>query len=287
MKKVVLYIKELAIIGGLETFVYNFCTHMGKEYDLTLAVNIIPQPLRERLSTVVKIETQNVRITCDTLVMLRMTDTIPTNISYNKVVRRIHSCKYYDIQTVPTDGDVTVCVSNACKNSFGLTDAKVIYNPSNVTAQQTLLLVSATRLPAPDKGDNVGRMRKLGKMLDESNIPYMWLNFSNNQMDDAPKNFYNMGFRYDVQNYMQKADYVVQLSTIESFGNTVLEALSLNVPVICTPVPSFFEIGVKDKVNAHVVPFDMNFDVHELLNVPKFGFLYNNKQIVEQWKEVL
>lgn len=287
MKKVVLYIKEMAVMGGLETFVYNFCTLMGGEYDLTLAVKIIPQPLRERLSKVVKIETAEVRMTCDTLIMLRMTDTVPSYISYNKMIRRIHSCKFYDIQTAPMDGDVTVCVSNASKNSFNLDDAKVIYNPQYVTARKTLLLVSATRIPALDKGDNIGRMRTLGKMLDEANIPYLWLNFSDKNMDDAPKNFFNMGMRYDVQNYMQKADYVVQLSTMESFGNTVLEALSLNVPVICTPVPSFFEIGVKDKVNAHVVPFDMNFDVKELLNIPKFGFLYNNKQILDQWKEVL
>jgi glycosyltransferase involved in cell wall biosynthesis len=124
-------------------------------------------------------------------------------------------------------------------------------------------------------------------MLDKAEIPYLWLNFSNNQMDDAPKNFYNMGIRLDVQNYMQKADYIVQLSTVEACSNTVIEALNLNVPLICTPVPSFFELGVKDGVNAHVVPFDMNFDVNKLLQIPKFRVVYNNKRILEKWREIL
>ena len=115
----------------------------------------------------------------------------------------------------------------------------------------------------------------------------MWLNFSDKKMEDAPKNFYNMGCRLDVQNYLQKADYIVQLSTVEACSNTVLEALNLNIPLICTPVPSFFELGVVDGVNAHVVPFDMNFDVHKLLNNLKFDFRYDNERRVQQWKEIL
>ena len=130
-------------------------------------------------------------------------------------------------------------------------------------------------------------MRKLGQMLDEAEIPYLWLNFSNNQMEDAPKNFFNMGYRLDIQNYMQKADYIVQLSTVEACSNSVLEALNLNIPLICTPVPSFFELGVEDGVNAHVVPFDMNFDVKKLLTIPKYDFRYDNERRVEQWKQIL
>jgi hypothetical protein len=59
------------------------------------------------------------------------------------------------------------------------------------------------------------------------------------------------------------------------------------VPLICTPVPSFFEIGVVDGVNAHVVPFDMNFDVKKLLDVPEFDFQYDNEKRIRQWKEIL
>lgn len=288
MKKIVLYVREIAVIGGIETFMYNFCVHMHNDYDITILNPKIPQNQLDRFRTVVKVVTDmNQQLECDTLIMLRMTDKVPSNVKYKKMIRRLHSTKYYDIQEYPTDGDVTVCVSEMVKDTFGVKDGVVINNLTYKTAKPTLLLMSATRMPAPDKGDNLQRMRKLGKMLDEAQIPYMWLNFSNNEMEDKPKMFYNMGFNLSVQNYMQKADYIVQLSTVEACSNTVLEALTLNKPLICTPVPSFFELGVVDGVNAHVVPFDMNFDVHKLLDIPKYMFTYDNDKRIKQWKEIL
>lgn len=289
MKKVILYIREIAVIGGIETFMYSFCQYMKEDYDITILIEKIPDNQLERFKSVVKVaRDMNVQYECDTLIMLRMTDKVPQNIKYQKMIRRLHSTKFYDILTVPTDGDVTVCVSKMVKDTYGLSDdVKIIHNLFYKTAKPTLLLMSATRMPAPDKGENLQRMRKLGQMLNEAKIPYMWLNFSNNQMEDAPKNFYNMGYRLDIQNFMQKADYIVQLSTVEACSNSVIEALNLNVPIICTPVPSFFELGVKDGVNAHVVPFDMNFDVRKLLDIPKYEFNYDNDSIIAKWKEIL
>ncbi len=289
MKKLILYIKFTNIIGGIETFIYNFCVSMHKDYDITVISEIMAEEQSERLKPFVKVITGDASesFECDTLLMLRMIDPIPENIKYKKVIRRIHSCKAYGVNDVPMDGDIIVCNSQVVKNDFNLDDAVVINNLYSVKPKKTLLLMSATRIPAPDKGDNEERMRKLASMLQEADIPYLWLNFSDGQLEDAPMNFYNMGYNMDVLNYMQKADYVVQLSTVESFGNTVLESLLVNVPLICTPVPSFKEIGIVDGVNAHVVPFDMDFDVRKLLDIPKFTFEYDNEKRINQWKEIL
>lgn len=289
-KKIVLYIRKTNVIGGLETFIYNFCCNMYKEYDITVMAGIMADCQRDRLTPIVNVITgEDIKkpFKCDTLVMMRILDPIPENIAYNKVIRRIHTRKACGIKDVPHDGDVTICVSESVRKDFELENAKVIHNFSNIDAKKTLLLVSATRIPAPDKGDNEKRMMLLAMKLEEANIPYLWLNFSDGELVNPPKNFFNLGYRMDIQNYMQKADYVVQLSTYESFGNTVLEALTLNVPLICTPVPSFFEIGVRDHINAHVVPFDMEFDVRELLNIPKFTFGYDNEGRKRQWREIL
>lgn len=289
MKKVILYIRKTNVIGGIETFIYNFCECMHKEYDITVVAGVMAGVQVQRLTPIVKVivgePTQELE--CDTLLMLRVLDPIPEKIKYKKVIRRIHTRKACGVVDVPRDGDVTVCVSESVKEDFNLTDSIVINNVFHKTAQKTLLLVSATRIPAPDKGDNERRMRVLAKKLEDANIPYLWLNFSDGDLKDMPKNFYNMGCRMDIQNYMQKADYVVQLSTVESFGNTVLEALELNVPLICTPISSFLEIGVKDGVNAHVIPFDMNFDVRVLLDIPKFEFHYDNEKRIDQWRMIL
>lgn len=290
MKKIILYIRKTNVIGGLETFIYNFCCNMHNDYDITVMAGIMADVQVDRLRPMVKVITGNAvndEIECDTLVMMRVLDPIPKNVKYKKVIRRIHTRKACGIVDVPHDGDETVCVSKSVQDDFVLPGSVVINNLSNITARPTLLLMSATRIPAPDKGDNEKRMRILAKMLNDAGIPYLWLNFSDGELKDAPKNFYNLGCRMDIQNYMQKADYIVQLSTYESFGNTVMEALTLNVPLICTPVPSFFEIGVMDGVNAHVVPFDMNFDVKKLLDVPEFDFHYDNEKRIRQWKEIL
>lgn len=288
MKKIILYNNYLSMVGGIETFVYNFCMHLRNDYDITILVERIPDVWAERLRKLVNVETDMEKAyECDTLVMLRIPTAIPENVKYKKVIRRIHSRKFYDIQEIPQDADLNVCVSKSVKDDFDLKDAVIINNLSYITAKKTLLLISCTRIPAPDKGENVERMRILCRKLEEAQIPYLWLNFSDNELEDAPHNFINVGSRLDVQNYMQKADYIVQLSSIESFGNTVLEALTLNVPLICTPVSSFFEIGVMDGINAHVVPFDMDFDAKELLDIPKFSFSYDNEGRIRQWKEVL
>ena len=115
----------------------------------------------------------------------------------------------------------------------------------------------------------------------------LWLNFSDGKLQDPPRNFYNIPLTLDIQNYIQKADYLVQLSSRESFGNSVLEALINNVPVICTPIQAFSDFGVEDGVNAHIVPFDMNFDVHKLLDKPKFFYEYDNEMRVRQWLEII
>ena len=57
--------------------------------------------------------------------------------------------------------------------------------------------------------------------------------------------------------------------------------------LICTPFPSAFEMGVKDGVNAHVIPFDMNYDVTQLWKIPSFGFKYDNEGIRQQWIRIL
>ena len=289
MGKVVLYIKKINVIGGLGTFIYNFCANMHKYYDITVVAgsmaDIQAERIREFANVIVGEITQE--ISCDTLIMLRISDSVPSKISYKKLIRRIHTCKTFGVKRIPTDGDVTVCISNTVKKDFNLADSIVINNLIYKNVKKTLLLVSATRIPAPDKGDNEYRMRVLANKLEQAQIPYLWLNFSDGELKNMPQNFYNMGYKMDIQNYMQKADYVVQLSTVESFGNTVLEALTLNVPLICTGIPAFYEIGIRDGVNAHVVPFDMDFDVNILLDIPKFKFNYDNDRRIKQWQSIL
>lgn len=288
-KKVVLYIKKTNVIGGIETFIYNFCYYMSHYYDIVVLAGIMHDLQVERLKPFVEVRTGmsiNQEIKCDTLIMLRVLDEIPSNVHYDKVIRRIHTMKSPGVKDIPRDGDITVSISEAVRKDFDL-NGPVINNLMRKSSESTLFLISATRIPAPDKGDNEIRMMKLAKMLTDAKIPYLWLNFSDGKLQNPPKNFFNLPLTLDIQNYIQKADYLVQLSTRESFGNSVLEALINNVPVICTPIPAFKDFHVEDGVNAHIVPFDMNFDVHKLLDKPRFYYEYDNEKRVRQWLDII
>lgn len=299
--QIIIYRRIIPRIGGLGTFIDNFVDQMSELYDITIVCESINGSRFNALYKKVRVLANIIEydghrsevfnnkkpLYCDTLIMLSFLDSLPTNIHAEKIVRMCHACKTDPAYIIPKDYDELVYVSGTAMNSHGETEGLVIHNMNIPPKQKAMILISATRFPAPDKGKIEQRMRKLANMLNENNISYIWLNFSDGNLPDPPKNFYNMGPSDNMQSIISSATYVVALSDSECWSYTCLEALMNNVPLICTPFPSAFEMGVKNKVNAHVVPFDMDFDVTQLLTVPKFKFSYDNEAIRQQWIELL
>lgn len=133
---------------------------------------------------------------------------------------------------------------------------EVISNPIVIDKPKKVLnLISATRL-TKEKGRD--RMIKLGELLDQANIPYMWTIFTNDKREIKNDHIIYMTPTDNIYPYIANADYLVQLSDNgEGFGYTVAESLVLGTPVIVTPVDSFIEIGVRNNENGFVVPFNM------------------------------
>jgi hypothetical protein len=188
---------------------------------------------------------------------------------------------------IPQNHDHIVNVSQASKDSFGDESGVVIHNPIFTDNKKALILVSATRIPAPDKGKNEERMRKLAEMLNEADIPFVWFNFSEGQIPNPPKGMVNMGLEMDIRPYIASATYLVQLSDSEAWSYSILEALTQNVPVVVTEFPSAEEMGIIDGSNGYILPFDMNFDVNKLLKVPQFRYFYDNGNIEKEWNKIL
>lgn len=299
--QVVIYRKNIPQIGGLGTFLEHFIDTMSELYDIAIACDTIHGSRYQRYIKKVRVLTNTIindghrsdvfknvePIYCDTLIILSFLDEIPTNIHAEKVVRMVHSCKTDPSWKIPQDYDDLIFVSGTAMNSFGIHDGLVIHNMIIPREQKALILVSASRFPAPDKGKVEERMRKLAKMLNDKGLSFIWLNYSDGRMQDPPKNFYNMGTVPDMGNIIRAADYVVQLSDSECWSYTCLEALTAGTALICTPFPSAYEMGVKDGVNAYVIPFNMEFDVTKLLRIPSFGFGYDNESIRQQWIDIL
>lgn len=287
--QIVIYRRFMHYIGGLMTFTQNFVELMSDKYDITVVTERMNEERRHKLQEKANVVVTDgkVQVYCDNLIMLSFLDALPVNVHAKKIIRMCHACKTDPSWKIPHDGDETVYVSATAMKSHGVKDGKVIHNANFPVKDRALILVSATRIPAADKGDNEKRFRILADKLNEKGIKYIWLNFADGALPNPPKNFYNMGVNYDMQSVIASADYVVQLSDSECWSYTCLESLMLNKPLICTPFPSVFEMGVKDGVNAHVVPFDMDFDVAKLLEIPKFEYKYDNARIKRQWMKIL
>ena len=286
--QVVLYRSDLYKIGGFMTFLINFCKEMSDKYDISIVGKKCDHERLKQLLKMVRVELSGKEIYTDNLIMLSFRDELPSNVHAKKIIRMVHACKTSPEWFIPRDYDQLIFVSETAKKSFDEQEAAVIHNFNlSLYKKDCLLLVSATRFPAPDKGIIEDRMRILAKMLNDKGISFTWLNFSDRPMENPPKNFHNVGVSYNMQILLQKADYLVQLSDSECWSYSCLEALMLKTPIICTPFPSAFEMGVIDGVNAHVVPFDMDFDVKKLLNIPHFTFAYDNNEIRRQWIDIL
>lgn len=287
--QVAIYIKNTNSIGGIETFILHFAAVMKKYYDIVLMIDRVTPELRARYSKLIRVVSATQELACDTLLLMRIIDDIPSNVHYRKSIRMCHACRTADWLHIKDDTDMAVCVSNISKKSFEeeAERAVVIHNPIVKTDRRALILVSATRIPAPDKGYNEVRMRQLADKLIEADIPFLWFNFSDGVLNAAPKGFVNVGSFQGCQEFIARADYLVQLSDAEAYSYSILEALINNTAVIVTPFESAAEQGVVDGENGYVVPFDMDFDVKKLLDIPQFEYTYDNEPIVKQWRELL
>ena len=283
---VILYAKNLSPIGGIETFIY----HLGKSMrrDMCLVVDMMPKEQENRIAEVIPVYKLDParRYNCNTLVMVRLLDTIPTNISHVRSVRTVHACRTNPQWHIPQDTDFVVNVSQASKDSFGdeAKDAIVIHNPITWSDKKSLMLISATRIPAPDKGNNVNRMIRLADMLEEAGIDFVWLNFSSGAVPH--RRIANVGTHMDMQPFIAKCDYLVQLSDSEAWSYSILEALTQNVPVIVCPFPSAKEMLIEDGKSGYIIPYDMDFDVRKLLRRPEFDYAYERGPIKSQWNKI-
>lgn len=288
--QIVVYCEHCATVGGISTVIYNFCHYMRKYYDILVLYEQMDDIQIGKLSEIVRVERINKEkdVFCDTLILNRLTDKIHPNIHFRQSIQICHACRQINYR-IPKDRDVLVNVSEAAKASWGdeSEEGIVIHNMPYVKSEKCLLLVSATRVNTVDKGLNDQRMRKLAEMLDAAGIKFLWFNFADGNLRNMPSSFINMPAKANIHPYIEKADYLVQLSDEEAYSMSILEALSLNTAVIATPFPSLFEEGFVDGVHGYTVPFDMKFNVKKLLNVPRFEFVYDNDEIIKQWRDLL
>ena len=294
--QVVMYCANCQPIGGIETFMYQFVKEMHKYYDILILYDgTLDARQMIRLAQYVKVaKNEKKLIECDTFINIRLTDEVPSNVKYKKLVQMSHTCQlapqgkwHWEIKK---NYDKLIFVSQAAADSFADQHHKyeVIPNLTDRTEpKKTLLLVSACRLTW-EKGEE--RMYKLAEMFRNADIPFVWLVFSGQSLKNPIPNVVRLSPTLDVRDYFRKADYVVQLSDIESFCYTLVEALELGTPVLTTPLSVLPEIGFENEKNGYLLPFDMkDVDVRKFYeNIPSFEpRASKNDEIIKQWRNVL
>ena len=116
-----------------------------------------------------------------------------------------------------------------------------------------LKLTSALRY-GPEKKPE--RMDIMARALDELGIPYTWEVFTDGRQNTNHK---GLIFREPVSNplpYIADSDYFVHLSNTESYCYSVIEALAVHTKLIITPLPVYEELGIKDKKDGYIIPFE-------------------------------
>lgn len=291
--QVVFYYNWIQEIGGVETFFYNFCRKMSKYYDICIIYDRYAVKQLARLQRVAQcVKNGMYRIQCDTLIINGIFDNLPQKVTAKKTIRLVHTCKIpsYGINTVPDDCDKKVFVSKASMESFSETGDVINNLPGEMSGEKALILISATRL-TDEKGYN--RMIKLADRFRKLNIPFLWLVFTAHNDRVFPEGFVKLPPTLNIEPYIAKCDYVVQLSDVEAFCYTIQESLQLQKPVLTTPISVLPEVGFKEGENGWTIPFDVDKMSDEEVkgiydNIPICEqFDDKSEEIIKKWRKVL
>lgn len=282
----VFYFRYINAIGGIESFFY-YLAKKYNDYDITIYYQTGDKEQIKRLQQYVRVKKyRGEHIICDKIFFNFNLDIID-NVEAKEYIQIAHG-DYKAMGIKPNLNPkitkylgVSKQVCDTYKEVTGH-NTELIYNPIVLEKPKKVLnLISATRLTA-EKGRK--RMIKLGKLLDEAGIPYLWTIFTNdvNKIDNP--NMVYVKQRLDITNYIANADYLVQLSDNEGYCYSVIEALSVGTPVIVTDCPVFRELGV-DKSNGFILDFDLNnVPIKSIYKgLPKFEY----KPKEDNWQDYL
>ena len=172
---------------------------------------------------------------------------------------------------------VSKIAAQKAKGYFPTDNIEYLYNPfllDDKLLKPHLTLVSAQRYSEVKRPE---RIEIIANILRELEIPFTW-NVFTDKFENTNKD--GLIYRRRVINplpYMKDADYFVLLSDSEALPYCVVEALSLNTKVIVTPLEAFEELGVVDKENGYVVPFDYFKEENKDKLIELVQTIYKNK----------
>lgn len=300
--RIVLYQSNIIKIGGVETLLYNLCEQLKDDYDIVVVYKECDYDQLMRLSALTKCVNYSSfkTLECDICICMSSWGGYPDKIisSRNEYWQMIHANykellkeNYFYNKWSKTTKHIAVSksVAKTFKEIYKI-DCEVMYNILGKIqkTRKILRLVSATRLSG-EKGYE--RMKKLVKILDENDIPFIWSIFTDLSLYNVkPINHKGIRFlkpTYQIWDVVSDSDYGIQLSDTEGYSYFVNECLQYGTPVIVTNFDSVYE-SVEDGINGYIVNMDLsNLDLDKIYNkIPK-GFKYVEKCVKQDWINLL
>lgn len=297
-KKIVLLQHYYNDIGGVETFLLNFCKKFHNDYDITLVCRDISDDNAFMLSKYVDVIVELTSpIECDICIItsVLVDKEYFYQVRYKELYQMIHSDwtamkQFWSWQFQELDPKTKyIAVSECARESFIREynrDSVVI--PNLVEKEEyDLKLCSFTRL-TEEKGYDL--MTKFCDLLDKYGVKYVWDVFGTNPNNELPYGNIRLHAPItDAQRIMKAYDYVCQFSKTESFCLTMYEAWTNGVPTLVTPFPNA-KLDVKEGENGYVLPFDMKLtkkDIDKIVKkIPK-NVEYKQEGVVELWRNLL
>lgn len=300
--KNIIYVRDISEIGGVETYVYELVKKY-KDYDIAVVFKSChPNQLARLKRYCYCYQHINQKIICDVAIInydSSIIDFITKDIWKENlkeddprgIYQGVHADYTNAVYTViPQDYRVKeyLCITKHVMKTYRelihQDNMRLCYNPLTIDEEPSpLILVSATRLSIIKGKD---RMISLAKALDKAKVNYIWYVFTNDTNAINNPNIIYMAPRLDVYKWIEKADYVVQLSDTEACSYTINEALYRNIPIIVTPLPYLNEIGYRDGKTGYTLEFDcsnVNEVAYKITNKPEFTF----KHLRDGYKQIL
>ena len=264
--KNVIYFPNLNCVGGVETYCYEMGLKYGKDFDITVLYRNGDANMVNHISEVCRVLRYRPgdRIVCDVFIFgYGWERDMFDNLEAKEIIQTFHAdyiCRHLNPCNDPR---ITRRFGVAENTTKGIRDhyewakdIETMYNPYTPKKPRKVLnLISATRLTA-EKGFE--RMVAFADALDAAGIPFHWTVYTDIQREFPNKSVAVMPHRLDILDFVANADYLVQLSDTEGYSYSIVEALSVGTPVICTAFAVAEEQGIVNGKNGFILPMDMS-----------------------------
>ena len=322
----IVFLNRSLMSGGIEKCIELLTLYLNKNHkieilylnDDKLDKNMVR--ILSRYAKVSKLEDQIIK--CDVCIFCYL------YFDYNKIINQILAKKYWCwIHSKPRElpncildnkecicrTSEYICVSNEVLNKLNIEKQGIVIHNfidpnikkladekvENTKIEDDILkLVVVSRL---SKGKGFERVEKLVKTLEERNIPYRLQIIGKGRAEEEKireslgkyKGVEFLGYQENPYKYIKQADYLLQLSDYETWGNAITESKAIGIPCIVTNFPAAKE-QIEDEKNGIIVPLELenyNFIIDKAIKMKKTlrknlqNFKYDNE--IEKWEQLL